>query len=208
MPNRTVVAVLIGSLLATAPTAGVAPEPLPEAVRIDVVSVNGSGCPVGTTSVAMEPHDSALTITYGSFVAQIGPGTRPTDARRTCQVRLNVRGPSGFAFALTGSGYRGTASLAESATVTQRTTHHVAGSPGTTPAPRRLTGPYLGDYLADEPVDAAALAFTRCGAAHLMVVNTDLQVHPGASDPTTTTSVVSIDKSTGYSLAWRRCAAA
>ncbi|WP_228004598.1 DUF4360 domain-containing protein [Amycolatopsis sp. YIM 10] len=61
--------------------------PPPDHFTIDVVTVNGSGCPAGTAAVAVSPDNKAFTVTYSDFLAQVGVGATPTDFRENdnCQ---------------------------------------------------------------------------------------------------------------------------
>src|SRR5262245_60298021 len=65
-------AVLAASLLAPAGPSTVAADEPPGNITIDIVTANGSGCPIGTTAVAMSPDNTAFTITYSQFLAQAG----------------------------------------------------------------------------------------------------------------------------------------
>src|SRR5690348_12145286 len=84
-------------------TAGVsAPADAPPTgqVTVGVVTVNGSGCPAGTTAVDVSSDNTAFTVTYSSYLAQTGPQSAPTDIRKNCQLALKVHVPQGFTFAI------------------------------------------------------------------------------------------------------------
>src|SRR3712207_1310352 len=88
----------LGSLVAASMSFGpiiIQPtEPPPtEKIVIDVVTVNGSGCPVGTAAVAVAPDNTAFTVTYSDYLAQVGVGAKPTDFRKNCQLALQVHVP-------------------------------------------------------------------------------------------------------------------
>src|ERR1700730_7734258 len=78
---NTVLACLASVLPASsalASTRGAAAAP-PSAVVVTVVTVNGSGCPPGTASVALSPDNTAFTVTYSSYTALVGVGAAALD---------------------------------------------------------------------------------------------------------------------------------
>src|SRR5690606_10032907 len=85
--------------------------PPPGQVTVDLVTVNGSGCPAGTTAVAVSPDNTAFTVTYSDYLAQVGLGARPIDARKNCQLSVVVHVPQGLTYAVAQADYRGYAYL-------------------------------------------------------------------------------------------------
>src|SRR4051794_30405876 len=69
-------------------------------VTVDIVSVNGSGCPQGTTEVAVADDNSEFTVTHHGYVVRAGGGADPVDARKNCQLALDVTVPPGFTFGI------------------------------------------------------------------------------------------------------------
>ena len=61
---------------------GASPPPPPDRIVIDSVAANGTGCPPGTASVAVSPDNTAFTVTYSNYLAQVWPGSAPTDFRK------------------------------------------------------------------------------------------------------------------------------
>jgi hypothetical protein len=113
-----------------------ADPPPSDHIVIDVITVNGSGCPAGTAAVAVSPDNTAFTVTYSNYTAQVGVGAGPTDL--------------------------------------------------------------------------AALVFAPCGVQRNLNVNTELRVAAGTSDPTQTTSFMTMDSTDGaitttYHFAWQQC---
>src|SRR5437868_14630846 len=89
--KRTAI-VLAGALglpVLTALPAAAAPA-APDNVSIDVVSVNGSGCPAGTSSVVISDDKTAFTVFYSDFLASAGGNAPPTAFRKNCQISLRV----------------------------------------------------------------------------------------------------------------------
>jgi hypothetical protein len=101
--------------------------PPPDKIVIDVVTVNGTGCPAGTATVAMSAENTAFTVTYSAFTALVGVGATSIDWRKNCQINLVVHVPSGFTFAIGKVDYRGFASIVTGASAIQRANYYFQG---------------------------------------------------------------------------------
>ncbi|MFE2724748.1 DUF4360 domain-containing protein [Kitasatospora sp. NPDC059327] len=206
-------AALLGSSLAgvgSATTATGWTTPPPDKIVIDVATVNGSGCRAGTAAVAVSPDNTAFTVTYSEYIAQVGIGSKPTDSRKNCQLNLNVHVPQGFTYAVAATDYRGFAHLEKGASAVQRASYYFQGSPDTTRLSHRFTGPIDDDWQATDRVGVAALVWAPCGELRNFNINTELRVNAGTSDPTRTTSFMTMDSTDGsinttYHLAWKEC---
>ncbi|MFD9690911.1 DUF4360 domain-containing protein [Kitasatospora sp. NPDC059146] len=185
------------------------PPPPQERIVIDSVAVNGTGCPEGTAAVAVSPDNTAFTVTYSNYLAQVGPGASPTDFRKNCQLTLLVHVPSGYTYAIVSADYRGFASLAPGASGTQRARYHFQGDPRTTTATHHFKGGFNGDWQTADTAPAAALAFAPCGEERNLDITTELQVDRGTSSPGDT-SFLEMDSTDGtvktvYHLTLRHC---
>ncbi|MGV9564237.1 DUF4360 domain-containing protein [Streptomyces sp. NPDC003480] len=185
------------------------PPPPPAPIVIDSVTANGSGCPAGTAAVAVSPDNTAFTVTYSNYLAQVGPGSAPTDREKNCQLNLLVHVPRGRTYAIVSADYRGFASLAPGASGTQRAGYHFQGNSHTTNFTHHFQGGFTGDWQTTDTVDVAARAFAPCGEERNLTINTELQVEPGTSSPSAT-SFMEMDSTDGtiktvYHLAWKRC---
>jgi hypothetical protein len=201
---------LVASLL-TAPVA-VQAEAAPPAQRItvEVVAVNGSGCPAGTAAVAAASDNSAFTVTYSNYLAQVGVGAKSTDFRKNCQLGLLVSVPQGFTYAIAQADYRGFASLQSGATALQKASYYIQAEPATSSISHGFSGPYSDYWQTTDTEDVAALVFAPCGQQTIFNVNTELRVSAGSSDPYSTTSFIAMDSTDGsvrtiYHLAWKEC---
>src|SRR5882757_6052386 len=110
---------MAASCVGTANTVAVNDVPTAK-VTVDIVSVNGSGCPKGTTEVSVADDNSEFTVIHHGYVARAGGGVDPTDARKNCQLTLDVQVPTGFTFGIIRADYRGDARLATGAAAVQR----------------------------------------------------------------------------------------
>jgi hypothetical protein len=188
----------------------VPPDPPASQIVIDVVTVNGSGCPAGTAAIAVSPDNKAFTVTYSEYLAQVGVGSKPTDFRKNCQLNLKVHVPQGFSYAIAQADYRGFASLSNGATATQRAGYYFQGTSPTVLTSHAFSGALEDNWQTTDLVEVAALVYSPCGEQRNLNINTELRVNTGTSNPATTTSFMSMDSTDGsintiYHFAWRQC---
>jgi hypothetical protein len=196
------------SILVTPTTAQ--DDPPTDRIVIDVVTVNGSGCPAGTAAVATASDNTAFTVTYSDYVAQVGGGADPTDLRKNCQLVLRVHIPQGFTYAIAQADYRGFAHLANGATATQQASYYIQGMSETTRSSHPIDGPYSDNWQFTDRTETAELVYAPCGEERNLNVNTELRVNAGSSG--TASSFVTMDStdgaaSTKYHFHWKQCTA-
>ncbi|GII81901.1 hypothetical protein Sru01_68830 [Sphaerisporangium rufum] len=196
--------------MATTPAHAWPTTPPPDKIIIDVVTVNGSGCPAGTAAVAVSPDNEAFTVTYSDFLAQVGVGALPTDFRKNCQLNLLVHVPQGFTYAILAADYRGFASLAKGSSATQKSNYYFQGHPQTTAITHTLKGQFEDNWQFTDTTDVAQVVYAPCGEARNFNINTELRVSAGTSDPKTTTSFIAMDSTDGsikttYHFSWMPC---
>ncbi len=201
---------LLASLLAPflAPAALAAPPSKP--VGIDLVTANGTGCAKGTVAIAMSADNTAFTISYSGYLAQVGVGAKPNDARKHCQLNLHIRVPDGFTYAIESVTHRGFASIASGATGFQRARYHLQDQSPPAFLEHSFAGPWLDDWQATDLAGSAGLAFAPCGTPRNLNVHSELEVTPGTSNMATTTSFMALDTTDGafqttYRLIWKAC---
>ncbi|GIM96963.1 hypothetical protein Ato02nite_087560 [Paractinoplanes toevensis] len=187
------------------------PVPPPtDRIVIDVVTVNGSGCPAGTAAVAVSPDNTAFTVTYSQYMALIGVGATSTDWRKNCQLNIIVHVPSGFTYAISKVDYRGFASLEQGATALQKANYYFQGQSQTAYVTHNYAGPMGDDWQNSDEIPIASMVWAPCGALRNLNINTELRVSAGTSDVKKTTSFISMDSTDGalntvYHFAWQNC---
>ncbi|MFH7595651.1 DUF4360 domain-containing protein [Streptomyces racemochromogenes] len=182
----------------------------PEQITIDVVQVNGSGCRPGSATVAVAPDNTAFTVTYSEYLAQVGVGAKPTDFRKNCQLGLSLNVPQGYTFAIAQADYRGFASLEDGATASQKASYYFQGMSQTASRSHALRGPVQGGWQISDTVPVEALVFHPCGAKRNLNINTELLTQAGTSDTARTTSFLTMDSTDGsintkYHFSWKTC---
>ena len=186
-----------------------APPP-PDRMAIDVVTANGSGCPAGTTEVAVSPDNTRFTVTYSEYSALVGVGAKPLDFRKNCQISLDVHVPHGFTYAIARADYRGFAHLEKGASGYQAANYYFQGESPTARTRHDFTGYVDGNWQTTDEVGIASLSFRPCGETAYLNINTELRVNAGRSDRKSTTSFLTMDSTdadldTVYHVAWRKC---
>jgi hypothetical protein len=171
--------------------------------------VNGSGCPQGTTAVAVSEDNTAFTVTYSAYLAQVGGNSDPTAFRKNCQLNLVVHVPQGFTYAIASADYRGFASLQPGASGAQKASYYFQGSSNTASKNHPFSGPYDDNWQANDTTDIAQLVWAPCGVQRNFNINTELRVSAGTSAPGAvsfmTMDSTDGDISTVYHMAWEHC---
>ncbi|MEU0671438.1 DUF4360 domain-containing protein [Streptomyces sp. NPDC006172] len=184
-------------------------NPPPDKIVITIATVNGSGCPAGTAAVAVSDDNTAFTVTYSDYLAQVGGNSDPTAFRKNCQLNLKVHVPQGFTYAIASADYRGFASLQSGATAIQRASYYFQGSSSTVFRNHNFSGPKNDNWQATDTTDWAQLVYAPCGVQRNFNINTELRVNAGTSSPAKvsfmTMDSTDGDISTTYHMAWKEC---
>ena len=201
------------SMLISAPASARVTIPVPppsDHIVIELVTVNGTGCPPGSAAVATSPDNTAFTVTYSLYTALVGIGSTPTGWRKNCQLNVLVHVPQGFTYAVSSVDYRGFASLAPGAVASQRANYYFQGQPQTSQIIHPIASPADDFWERTDNVDLAALVWAPCGVQRNLNINTELRVQAGTSNPATTTSFLTMDSTDGeiettYHFSWATC---
>jgi hypothetical protein len=202
-------ALLFSSLTGTPITAWHGAPPPPDKMVIDVVAANGSGCPGKTADVRVSPDNTAFTVTYSEFVAQVGPKAKPTDFRKNCQLALDVHVPQGYTYAVAGADYRGFGHLEEGASGSETAHYYFQGESHTTRIKHDFKGWMDDEWQQTDRVEVGSMSFLPCGEQRYLNVNTELRVNGGSSSRQTT-NFLTMDSSDGdlktvYHMSWLKC---
>ena len=190
----TTAAAALVALSALAP----AEQPAP---FLEVVTVNGSGCPAGDADVRTD--DRTFTIGYHTFLARAGNGSSPLDQRKNCQVNLRVNAPQGYTYGLARTTYEGYAHLQDGATGLSRISTYLQGTSPTATVTQQFTGPFSGDWQTRYRPGAAEIQWVPCGEKRNININAEVRVTLGSADPDRLSFVI-VESSRG--VVWtRRC---
>jgi hypothetical protein len=180
----------------------------PDRIVIDVVTVNGSGCPAGTAYVSVSPDNTHFRVIYRDFIARAGAGADPIDFRKNCQLNLQIHIPQGFTYAIGRADYRGFALLRRGATGLHRTAYYFQGSSDTVYKDHSFDGPFRDQWRSTDVTEIAELVFAPCGRDVNLNINTELRVHAGAVDGRSSFMAMNVTDGsihTLYHFHWRQC---
>jgi len=102
MHYKTALALFLG-VAAAAPKAQLnAPQVSegPSSIKINGVSLLGTGCPAGTADVQVDATGELFEATFSAYEVLTGPGTRASDWRKNCKLTLNLEFDRGFQYVL------------------------------------------------------------------------------------------------------------
>ncbi|MGW4207800.1 DUF4360 domain-containing protein [Lentzea sp. NPDC004789] len=173
----TTAAAALVALTALAPT-DAAEEP---AATIEVVTVNGSGCPAGDADV--KTSGRTFTIDYHTFLARAGGGSSPVDMRKNCQVNLRVSVPDGYTYGLARTTYEGYTHLQDGATALNRVNTYIQGMTSSATVNHAFTGPFSDDWQTTYRPDPAETQWVPCGERRNININAEVRVMLGSADP-------------------------
>ncbi|RFS87585.1 DUF4360 domain-containing protein [Actinomadura spongiicola] len=186
-------------------------EPVPDAappprdVNLKVETINGSGCPAGTTKVTPTNDNAAFTVTYQKYVAWAGGDAPPTEFRKNCQINVHVDAPKGYTYAVIGVVSRGFAHVEPGATALQSTLYYFQGSSGGQTVSHELDGPYHGAWRFRDRTDPAKREYAPCDKERNLNINSQLRVTKGDSDKASFIAMEASNANAVYHLTWKRC---
>ncbi|MEU4245509.1 DUF4360 domain-containing protein [Actinoplanes sp. NPDC026619] len=197
---------LVGSPL-TSPAK--ATPPPPDKMVIDVVGLNGTGCPGDSAEVLPALDNTAFTVLYSKYVAQAGSGSAPDEFRRNCQLALNVHVPSGYTYAIAKTDYRGYMRLVKGAWAYEQANYYFQGYSQTARSRHNFAGVYDGDWQVTDQVALESYSWAPCGEKRYLNINTELRIGTGSSDGKVL-NMITMDSTdtalaTVYHLAWKKC---
>jgi uncharacterized protein DUF4360 len=178
-------------------------------ITLDVVSINGSGCPPGTADVTPLADNTGFRVTYRDFLARAGGSAGATEFRKNCQLNVLVHIPQGFTFAVAYADYHGRARLESGASGLQRTNYYFQGSPDNNFVDHTFAGPLSGTWSTTDATPVTELVYAPCGEARNLNVNTELRVDEGTANANKT-SAMSMRVSDGnvdtiVHFSWKQC---
>jgi len=171
----------------------------PGPVTVEVVSVGGSGCPQGTTNVAMSEDNEAFTVTYSDFLVQ----ARGSEAKKSCTIELKLNHAPGYAYGIAATDYRGFANLTDGARGVERNSYHFPGFP-TRHSMHTYQGPMSDNWQVTDKPDS--VAHGPCKDKKPLTIEAELKVTgKGAATSFMTMDSTDSSVSTTFRLQWKKC---
>ncbi|PGH19826.1 hypothetical protein AJ80_03743 [Polytolypa hystricis UAMH7299] len=150
--------------------------PDPDQVQIVGLTYGGTGCPSGSVSHVLSDDRSVMTLIFDQYVAAFGPDYPVAEARKNCQLNINLRYPGGFQYSVFSADYRGYAYLEEGVSGTQKSTYYFSGQPVQTSTETNWTGPYDADYFIHDEAPSTSTVWSPCGGNGLLNINSQLRL--------------------------------
>lgn len=190
---------------------GFADAPGPGEVEIKDVTVNGSGCPIGTASVLVtnsRPGGPAdyFQVTYDNFIVERGDELAPKDSRKFCNLALDVKFPQGWAFTIFKMEMDGYAEIARGARGEVKTEYFFPHVSRKKRHRKRVKGPFEGDYAQMDDIGIFSSITSRCGVTIPLNLKTTMKL----SGSRKRYSTMTVDVQSGlfvqkFGLRWKRC---
>jgi len=199
-------------LALTAATLGLATPtppayPNPNDVFIETFTYGGSGCPAGSVANATDATKQVLTLLFDDYVAEIGPGSQPSDTRKNCAINLDVHYPNGWQYSLFSVDYRGFVNLDKGITGQQVATYYFSGEQAQSSLTTTFKGPEVKDYLITDKFLVESIVWSPCGAN--LPLNINSQIRLLSSDKKAsglfTTDSADLKFAQIFHLQWRQC---
>lgn len=206
MLNVLVAGALAVSMLG-APVSMVSKVQPPDAITVELVDYNGTGCPPGSAVVTLSPDKMAFSVKYNQYIAQVGAGSPPIAFRQNCQLAIDVNVPAGFTYAIVSADYRGYGYLEPGASGLQKATYYFQGMPEDSFTQHAFTGPMDDNWHVREETEFPV--FAPCGGTRFLEIGTELRVNAGTSDPAKINLLMMDSENhsveTEYHFEWRSC---
>lgn len=164
-------------------------------VTLRVLSVNGSGCPTGSSVVTDVPDYTAFTLSFSQFRVYGGD-------YKNCVVSIGVMVPSGWTYAVYEVDNRGYGVLESGASGRIVMNSWFTGFPWTLRADQTYNGPF--DDFWQTTSTSSSLVYAPCNKSFNLTLNSTLRVTgPGTSSMELFAQDMRV--STIFRLQWKRC---
>ena len=173
-------------------------------VRLGNPAYNGTGCPLGSASVALSPDQKSLSILFSQFMVEAGGNTRRTLDRKNCDIAVPVHVPNGLSVSVINIDYRGFNSLPAGTMSQFSAEYFFAGTRGPSYT-KTFMGPYADNYLLRNTLTGVAVSWSPCGQDVNLRATASMFVRSTKEDAMSTVDSADIKAGLVYSLQWRKC---
>ena len=155
----SVLTIILASILAEAQSS-------PDEAIISAVQLQGSGCEETTATVSLSPDAKDLSILFDNYSVEIGEGSaNPTllQAKKNCQVFMDMNLPRDWQFAFKAVDYRGFMAIPSSAWAFHRFTYVAPNQLISSMREASFQGEQNTDYTVHIEQSDAKLTWSTCG---------------------------------------------
>jgi len=147
----------------------------PQQVTIEKTGYSGNGCPAGSVSTLISPDKTVVTFGFDTFQAVIGPGSKPADKQKNCQLHLGLRYPSGYQLSIMTATYHGYVRLDPGVSANFISSYYFSQAAEKTAMTKTtLQGPEYTNgktYTKSDSIQNESMIWSPCGANGILNVN-------------------------------------
>ena len=143
---------------------------------LDPADPASCGCPVGSAQGMLAQDGSVFTVTYERFIAEDGPNTNPLDARKRCQLVLELDVPRGYQFSIERLNTTGYVDLDPKTVARLAVRYKFRGANREMNLQKKYVGPLTQDFVVTDGLidESKQLVWSKCGKAHELTITTEL----------------------------------
>lgn len=185
--------------------------PTNEQVNFKQIKVNGSGCPVGSTTeiITNEKPNKPFTyfqVTYDSFDIELGAGTEKP-SRKFCNIALGMEYPVGWQYTVVEMVTNGYADIAKGAEGMFQSNYQFRGKKNMQKLETKvLESGFEGDYEVNAKVTNEKSLWSDCDSRIPLNIKSTIMLSGDESEKSTmTVDVQSGLLSQTYEIVWKKC---
>lgn len=185
-------------------------DPPEGSVYIEDIVYGGTGCPNGTVGTSIAPSGLNFGVSFDQYIAGMGEGYTRADKRKHCELRINLRVPSGYSYAIADIIYRGYAELDKGIIGTLKSRYRFQGELLEAGFSKTVRGQVDKDFAYEDTLDLESFVWSECGATAPVVLNTQIRLRSTPVAGPEAGGTIGVDSVEGkltqeYGLVWRRC---
>ncbi|RZA13971.1 MAG: DUF4360 domain-containing protein, partial [Proteobacteria bacterium] len=190
-------------------------QPNPGDVYIKSIDAKGSGCNnPGSYSVNLSGDRQAFTVSFSEFVAALGQGLSPLEARKNCSLTMTLNIPAGFQYSIGTFNYRGYMDLDANVQADHTTSYFFQGTGETGKFVATAKGPLSKDFVYTDKVGLASVyipdVWSPCNADRALTINPSISLRKLGGAASNAQGLITNDTVDGeinqvFGLKYRRC---
>jgi hypothetical protein len=181
--------------------------PNPNQVHINGIQHGGPGCKQGTVAAYLSEDAQAFTLMFDEYAASQSVGSSPAEARKFCNISVDLHIPQGFQYTIAKIDYRGYVSLDRGVKAQVSSQYRFSGNNASTPnLVQNFVGPMDADYLKTDVLGITSVVWSPCGVSRALNIKSAVTLLGDRRK----TGLITLDTIDGefsvkYALQWRRC---
>lgn len=188
-----------------------ADQPDPNEIRINSVSTSGSGCPRKAVTTAISEDRTVVTLGFDEFHTYIGKRFGIADRDKNCNIRLNLKYPGGYTYAVIDATYHGFAQLDSGVNGTLSSTYSFADRAATSATETSIIGGGVWTdgqvYTKHDVVSTEKVIRSPCGQNVNLVIRTRILLN--SNDATANGAFTDDDATIAFTqqvhIGWQSC---